>query len=36
VDKAVKEIPVKVFLFDALYSDGVDLTVKPLPERRRV
>jgi len=36
IDKAVKEIPVKVFLFDALYVDGVDLTVKPLPERRRV
>lgn len=36
VDKAVREVPVKVFLFDALYSDGVDLTVKPLPERRRV
>jgi DNA ligase-1 len=32
----MKEIPVAVFLFDALYVDGEDLTVKPLPERRKV
>ena len=31
---AIKEIPVKVFLFDLLYADGEDYTVKPLPERR--
>ncbi|MCE4617516.1 MAG: ATP-dependent DNA ligase, partial [Desulfurococcales archaeon] len=33
---AMKEIPVAVFLFDAIYVDGKDLTQKPLPERRRV
>jgi DNA ligase-1 len=32
---AMKEVPVKVFLFDALYYNGEDLTVKPLPERRK-
>jgi len=32
---AVKEYPVKVFLFDLLYLNGEDYTVKPLPERRK-
>jgi DNA ligase-1 len=32
---AVKENPVKVFLFDLLYEDGVDYTVKRLIERRK-
>ncbi len=32
---AMKEVPVAVFLFDILYRDGEDLTVKPLPERRK-
>lgn len=31
---AVKEYPVKVYLFDLLYVDGEDYTLKPLPERR--
>ncbi len=31
---AIKEYPVKVFLFDLLYVDGEDYTEKPLPERR--
>lgn len=31
---ALKEVPVKVFLFDLLYVDGEDYTVKPLPLRR--
>ncbi len=31
---AVKEVPVKVFLFDLLYVDGEDYTLKPLPLRR--
>ncbi|MEM4681443.1 MAG: ATP-dependent DNA ligase, partial [Acidilobaceae archaeon] len=35
IDKIMKEVPVKVFLFDVLYVDGIDLTVKPLSERRR-
>lgn len=34
VERAAKEIPVRVFLFDLLYADGVDYTTKPLPERR--
>lgn len=32
---AMKEVPVAVYLFDILYRDGEDLTVKPLPERRK-
>ncbi len=31
---AIKEYPVKVFLFDLLYADGEDYTMKPLPVRR--
>ena len=30
----LKEVPVKVFLFDLLYADKEDFTLKPLPERR--
>ncbi|NPA05055.1 MAG: ATP-dependent DNA ligase [Crenarchaeota archaeon] len=33
--QAMKEYPVAVFLFDMLYHDGEDLTVKPLPVRRK-
>ena len=32
--EAMKEYPVVVRLFDCLYVDGNDLTIKPLPERR--
>ena len=32
---AMEEIPVAVFLFDTVYVDGDDLTMKPLPERHR-
>ncbi|NOZ88651.1 MAG: ATP-dependent DNA ligase [Crenarchaeota archaeon] len=32
---AMEEIPVAVFLFDTVYVDGSDLTLKPLPERHR-
>lgn len=35
IRSAVKEYPVKVFLFDLLYLNGEDYTMKPLPERRR-
>lgn len=31
---AVKEYPVRIFMFDILYSDGEDLTGKPYPVRR--
>lgn len=33
---AIKEYPVKVFLFDLLYYNGEDYTLKPLPDRRKV
>ncbi|MEB3691835.1 MAG: ATP-dependent DNA ligase, partial [Caldisphaeraceae archaeon] len=36
VHRMVKEIPVKVFLFDALLVEDNDLTNKPLPYRRKV
>ncbi len=32
---AMKEYPVRVFLFDLLYADGVDYTEKPIVERRK-
>ncbi|MEZ0394510.1 MAG: ATP-dependent DNA ligase [Desulfurococcaceae archaeon] len=35
IHEVAKEIPVKTFLFDLLYLDGEDFTVKPLPERRK-
>jgi DNA ligase-1 len=34
VHQAIKEYPVKVFLFDLLYLDGEDYTTKPLLQRR--
>jgi DNA ligase-1 len=34
MDKAVKEYPVKMFMFDLLYADGTDMTLYPLGERR--
>ncbi len=34
VERMTGEIPVKIFLFDLLYADGVDFTVKPYPQRR--
>ncbi|MEM1619814.1 MAG: ATP-dependent DNA ligase [Fervidicoccaceae archaeon] len=36
VQRAMKEVPVKLFLFDAIYCDGQDLTTRPLPERREI
>ena len=33
--RTMKEVPVAVYLFDALYYNGEDLTTKPLPERRK-
>lgn len=35
IHKTMREVPVAVFLFDALYRDGEDLTTKPLPVRRK-
>ncbi|MEM3838194.1 MAG: ATP-dependent DNA ligase [Fervidicoccaceae archaeon] len=34
IHRAMKEVPVKVFLFDVLYLDGRDLTNEILPKRR--
>jgi DNA ligase-1 len=36
IDRAVEEYPVSLFLFDALYVDGMDLTLEPYPLRRRL
>ena len=35
IEKAMEEYPVSLFMFDALYVDGKDLTLKPYPVRRR-
>lgn len=34
MDEAVKEVPVKIFMFDMLYVDGTDYTLKPYSMRR--
>lgn len=36
IHEVIKEIPVKVFLFDILYNEGEDLTTKPIAYRREV
>ncbi len=36
VEKAMEEYPVSLFMFDALYIDGKDLTLEPYPVRRKV
>lgn len=36
IDRYAEEIPVTLFLFDILYLDGIDLTVKPYLERKKV
>lgn len=35
VEEAINQYPISLFAFDALYVDGVDLTQKPFPERRK-
>jgi DNA ligase-1 len=35
IEKAMEEYPVSLFMFDALYVDGKDLTLKPYPIRRQ-
>ncbi len=35
IEKIVEEIPVVLFLFDVLYLNGEDMTLKPYPERRK-
>lgn len=34
MDEAVKDIPVRMFMFDMLYRDGIDMTQEPYLERR--
>jgi DNA ligase-1 len=36
IEKAVEDYPVSLFMFEALYVDGRDLTVEPYPTRRKV
>jgi DNA ligase-1 len=36
IQRALKEVPVAVYLFDVLYCDGEDLTSRPLLERRKI
>jgi DNA ligase-1 len=35
VEKAIEDYPVSLFMFDALYADGKDLTLQPYPIRRK-
>lgn len=35
VEKAMKEYPITLYLFDLLYFDGTDYTIKPYLERRK-
>ena len=36
MESAINNVPVKIFMFDILYLDGEDLTLRPYPERRRI
>ena len=35
VEAAIKDYPISLFAFDALYIDGKDLTFEPFPQRRK-
>jgi DNA ligase 1 len=35
VEAAIKDYPISLFAFDALYADGKDLTLEPFPQRRK-
>jgi len=35
IKKAIEEYPISLFVFDALYVDGKDLTLEPYPVRRQ-
>ncbi|MEM2099205.1 MAG: ATP-dependent DNA ligase [Candidatus Bathyarchaeia archaeon] len=35
IEQAMQEYPVSLFMFDALYVDGKDLTLEPYPVRRK-
>ena len=34
IDQAVRDVPVGLFCFELLYADGLDLTMRPYPQRR--
>jgi len=36
IKKAIEEYPVSLFMFDALFVDGKDLTLEPYPSRRKI
>jgi DNA ligase-1 len=36
IEKAIEDYPVSLFMFEALYSDGQDLTLQPYPARRKM
>jgi len=36
IEKAIKDYPVSLFMFEALYVDGKDLTLEPYPARRKM
>jgi DNA ligase-1 len=36
IDKAIEDYPVSLFMFEALYVDGKDLTLEPYPLRRKI
>jgi DNA ligase-1 len=36
IEKAIEDYPVSLFMFEALYVDGKDLTLEPYPVRRRM
>jgi len=35
IEEMMEKLPVAVYLFECLYADGEDLTLRPYPERRR-
>ncbi|MBR4225884.1 MAG: ATP-dependent DNA ligase [Candidatus Methanomethylophilaceae archaeon] len=35
MDDAVRDVPVRIFMFDILYADGRDMTGMPYPDRRK-
>jgi DNA ligase 1 len=35
VEAAIKEYPISLFVFDALYVNGKDMTLEPFPQRRK-
>lgn len=36
IEKAIEDYPVSLFMFEALYVDGKDLTLEPYPTRRKM